>query len=274
MHKLDNFFNWTMTTRKNSDIFLPYGRIVKIKDHPPPGPELDALIQEFGQNNQHLAQNRSNIPNAAWFVSNCETQSHREQFVYELLNHMTVDVFGTCSKKYNKNHKEKKCPKSDTYNGSEDSCYKMLEEKYRFYLSFENSICQDYVTEKFFRPMEHIVIPLTLNGADMKNIAPPYSFINSLDFDSTLQLIQFLVKISKDDALYASYFWWKDYYEVRNDHKDRAQSYCDLCAKLNNPNEPSKYYDDMYKWWIQDSNCHRYSRDLSLNYQPPRDYNG
>ena len=108
----------------------------------------------------------------------------------------------------------------------------------------------------------------------MKNIAPPYSFINSLDFDSTLQLIQFLVKISKDDALYASYFWWKDYYEVRNDHKDRAQSCCDLCAKLNNPNEPSKYYDDMYKWWIQDSNCHQYSKDLSLNYQPPRDYNG
>ena len=142
----------------------------------------------------------------------------------------------------------------------------MLEEKYSFYLSFENSICQDYVTEKFFRPMEHFVIPLTLNGADMKNIAPPYSFINSLDFDSTLQLIQFLVKISKDDALYASYFWWKDYYEVRNDSsKDRAQSYCDLCAKLNSPDEPRKMYKNMYKWWVRDPRCHHYNGIHGLN---------
>ena len=148
----------------------------------------------------------------------------------------------------------------------------MLEKHYRFYLSFENY--EDYVTEKFFRPMEHLVIPLTLNGADMKNIAPPHSVINSLDFDTILQLIQFLEKLSKDNVLYASYFWWKDYYAVRNDHIDRAQSYCDLCAKLNNLNEPPKYYGDMYKWWIKDSNCHRYSRDLSLIYQPPRDYNG
>ena len=83
---------------------------MKIKDHPPPGPELDALIQEFGQKNQHLAQNRSNIPNAAWFVSNCETQSHREQFVNELLNYMTVDVFGTCSKITKKKNVQKVIP--------------------------------------------------------------------------------------------------------------------------------------------------------------------
>ena len=39
IHELNGVFNWTMTFRKNSDIFLPYGRIVQIKDHPPPGPD-------------------------------------------------------------------------------------------------------------------------------------------------------------------------------------------------------------------------------------------
>ena len=77
IHKLNNLFNWTMTFRKDSDIFLPYGNIVPIADHPPPGPDLDALIQDFGFKNQYLAHDRTNDSKAAWFVSNCYTKSNR-----------------------------------------------------------------------------------------------------------------------------------------------------------------------------------------------------
>ena len=175
---------------------------------------------------------------------------------------MTIDVFGKCSKLYNKNYEEKTCKKgcdNNAFDCAKEDCYKMLETNYRYYLSFENSICQDYVTEKFFRPLKYDVIPITLNGADMYNLAPPHSFINIFDFNSTMDLILHLKKLSNNNALYASYFWWKDYYEVRNDPiKDRAQSYCDLCAKLNNPEEPSKIYENMYKWWVSDSKCHHY----------------
>ena len=58
IHSLNNYFNWTMTYKRNSDFYLPYGRVTKIKDHPPPGPELDVLIRDFGQKNQHFAHNR------------------------------------------------------------------------------------------------------------------------------------------------------------------------------------------------------------------------
>ena len=77
IHKLNDLFNWTMTFRTDSDIFLPYGRIVQIANHPPPGPELDALIQNFGLKNQHLVHDRTNDSTAAWFVSNCKTKSNR-----------------------------------------------------------------------------------------------------------------------------------------------------------------------------------------------------
>jgi len=59
IHPLNNYFNWTMTYRKDSDFSLTYGHIFQLKYHPPLGPKLDSLIQDFGMKNQHLAHNRT-----------------------------------------------------------------------------------------------------------------------------------------------------------------------------------------------------------------------
>ena len=69
---MNNFFNWTMTYRRDSDFYRPYARIVKIKSHPE-GKDLEEFIKKFGRENKHLA--RGNKENkAAWFVSHCATQ--------------------------------------------------------------------------------------------------------------------------------------------------------------------------------------------------------
>ena len=44
----------------------------------------------------------------------------------------------------------------------EDSCYQMLNNSYKFYLALENSVCRDYVTEKFFKILQYNVIPGTI----------------------------------------------------------------------------------------------------------------
>ena len=54
----------------------------------------------------------------------------------------------------------------------------------QFYLSLENSLCADYVTEKFWKVLGHNVIPVVLNGANMSNIAPNHSYIDFKDFNS------------------------------------------------------------------------------------------
>ncbi len=43
--------------------------------------------------------------------------------------------------------------------GSLDAVYST----HKFYLAFENSICKDYVTEKFFTRMGHMV-PIVMGG--------------------------------------------------------------------------------------------------------------
>ncbi len=46
----------------------------------------------------------------------------------------------------------------------------MVEEGYKFYLSFENSVCSDYVTEKFWKILNLDVIPVVLSGANFAEV--------------------------------------------------------------------------------------------------------
>jgi len=70
-----------------------------------------------------------------------------------------------------------------------------VEADYKFYLSFENSVCEDYVTEKYYNVMRYNLIPVTYNGANMSAYGPPHSSINALDFSSTADLVEYLKEV-------------------------------------------------------------------------------
>ena len=69
-------------------------------------------------------------------------------------------------------------------------------QNYKFYLSFENSVCDNYVTEKYFNVLKYNVVPITFTGTDFGAIgAPPHSSINVLDFASPKKLVSSIFKI-------------------------------------------------------------------------------
>ena len=74
---------------------------------------------------------------------------------------------------------------------------------------------QDYLTEKFYNLLPYNVIPVVLTGADMSAEAPPHSHINVRDFNTTQQLAHYLLTVDQDDSLFSSYFWWRDYYDLK-----------------------------------------------------------
>ena len=64
--KFRKYFNVSMNYRRDADIrFNTFGSVIRVRDHPPPGPELDKIIKEFGQRNSHLAskENKVNLQN-------------------------------------------------------------------------------------------------------------------------------------------------------------------------------------------------------------------
>lgn len=74
-----------------------------------------------------------------WFVSNCDAKSGRMEYVQELSKHIGVDIYGKCG--------TSSCDKGKDCFGD------VIEPNYFFYLSFENSFCDDYVTEKLMNPL-------------------------------------------------------------------------------------------------------------------------
>ncbi len=144
------------------------------------------------------------------------------------------------------------CPRSH-----ESDCGGMLQRDYKFYLAFENSLCVDYVTEKFFAQMHLNIIPIVIDLHDnLKHFAPPHSYINALDFPSVKALSEYLKLLDRNDTLYNEYFWWKKHFSV-HDHRgnDFKQGFCDLCAKLHNNQLGVKIYDDLTDWWGSKSQC-------------------
>lgn len=159
--KLNNVFNWTWTYKLESEAKWGY-IVVRDANHNIIGPKKNMhwlRLAEMGPVSEELKKKLKNKTKAAaWFVSNCYSRSGRERFVKELqaaLKKYTlnVDIYGTCG--------PLKCSRDN-----QDDCNKMLSNDYYFYLSFENSFAEDYVTEKLLYPLQHDAIPIVFGGAN------------------------------------------------------------------------------------------------------------
>ncbi|KAF2360628.1 Glycosyl transferase family 10, partial [Trinorchestia longiramus] len=129
-HKYDGMFNWTYTYRNDSDVVMSPFRVI---------PKTPA---ELAQPPSALEMRPLPKPRmAAWFVSNCNAHSGRDRIVKQLQKFIDVDIYGKCG--------TLKCGREN-----EVACRRMLEENYKFYLAFENSLCKDYVTEKLFETLK------------------------------------------------------------------------------------------------------------------------
>ena len=247
-NEFNNFFNWTMTYKRTSDFFRPYGWVAP-KDwkwHYPAStlPNLDWYQQyNYSLKSQNfVTKTEKKKKPVAWLVSHCHTHSQREHYVEKLSKYIHVDIIGHC--------------RNNSYCPSEEKCSEYIQEEYMFYLSFENSVCNDYVTEKFWNYLQGKLVPIVLGGADYAKIAPPHSFINALDYLDPKDLAEYLNYLISNQTAYNEYFWWKPYYTVYKDEpKNFARAMCQMCEALNDPIKKTSVYENISDWWINQGEC-------------------
>ncbi|XP_047027974.1 alpha-(1,3)-fucosyltransferase C-like [Helicoverpa zea] len=233
----DDFYNVTWTYKLNSDIRWSYFNIVD-KEGNTVGPRINMTWIEATKpvpfNIKKKIGNKKKA--AAWFVSNCHTISDRQNVSRHTEKamrqyNMTLDIFGWCGRK--------KCPKDRL-----QECLYLLENEYYFYFSFENSLCEDYVTEKILYPLQNYAVPVVFGGADYSRFLPPGSYINARERNAT-QIAEDMYKAITNPNIYENYFRWHNYYKYVK-HPSEADI-CKLCQVLNE--DKSSTYRSFRKWW-------------------------
>jgi alpha-1,3-fucosyltransferase len=177
-------------------------------------------------------------------VSNAAAPSQRMQYVTELQKHVAVDIYGKLG------NLECKCPHHNCPLDDE-VCVEMMERNYKFYLSFENNVCKDYVTEKLWKVLNYKIIPIVLGGSNYAEMMPKKSYINVRDYESAEQLANYLKYLDQNETAYAEYFEWQRYFRA---NVDFSTAFCHLCQSLHEDSTP-KVYEDMGKWWDTDGEC-------------------
>ncbi|KAA0195113.1 hypothetical protein HAZT_HAZT010087 [Hyalella azteca] len=170
--RYDGLIDYTMGYRLDSDIVRTSGAVhFKLNS--------EKLKNDVLQNpNPHPMKKRRM---AAWLTK--VLQQHGLQ----------VDIYGACG--------SLQCGTKRT-----EECYKMVEQEYKFYLSFENSLCNHYVTEKFFTLLRYDVVPVTYGLGQELTGAPKDAYIDVFDFPDVQTLAAYLLYLDSNATAYNEYF--------------------------------------------------------------------
>jgi alpha-1,3-fucosyltransferase len=148
-------------------------------------------------------------------ISWCSKSNGRFKYINELEKYISFDLFGKCGTP---------CP-------TDVDCRKYLSEKYKFFFAFENSVCRDYITEKFFDTLRYDVVVVVMGAGNYSYFIPKSGYINAMDFKTPKHLADYLLYLDSNKTAYNEYFKWKRYIRYQADRPDQAYL-CEMCIRL------------------------------------------
>lgn len=233
MDYIKHHFNITTTTSASSTVRLAAGYKLDLD------PTLEKTLNE-----QNINYSANKTRYVAWFVSHCETQGHREDYVEELKKYIDIDVYGACG--------NFTCGKKFAY---EECDMPVLSSTYKFYLSFESSLCEDYISEKLwrfiFRPIT--TIPIVFGLGKYKEIMPSETYLDVKDYGTPKDLADAIRKIGDDPEVFNHYVRKRLSYKMREAYDASYQRR--LCGYLHKKRKELDIVPDLAEFWSIDTKC-------------------
>ena len=226
-------FNWTIThDRSNGDIFFPYDEIREKN-------EKDFVTLNFTE-----IFNRKN-KTALIVHSHCRTQSKRNEYLSILQKYLDVDSLGACGRPW-------KCGRRHFH----DDCFEIIN-SYKFYLAFENSICNYYFTEKLYQNFDYNSIMVVRGGfrENRNQSVPDGTYISTDDFKSIKSLADYLVKVSNSESLYTELLKKKSLYQSVSHKTVCHRAMCNLCERMNKQDHYRKTIPNISDWVYGGMHC-------------------
>ena len=224
-HRLDAWnskFNYTSTFRLDSDFPVLYGH---------------ARLREIQEHRDYRKIMKTKTKLMAWMVSNCVTQSRRETLAEKLGTYIPIHVYGACG--------NYTCPRSKHL-----KCRRLLNSTYKFYFSAENSLCRDYVTEKFFDVLRYDIVPVVYGGANYSQYGiSPEAYINVRDFKNPKDLADYLLYLDKNDTAYINHLKAARYYDIGGGSLKTNIDWCRFCKHMNDKTRSTNTIRNLRQWW-------------------------
>ncbi|XP_078124007.1 4-galactosyl-N-acetylglucosaminide 3-alpha-L-fucosyltransferase 9-like [Sander vitreus] len=219
---IQGLFNLTLSYRKDADIHVRWRLTLrKNTDEDFVLPKKERLL--------------------CWIVDSDDLRTKSGEgynYYRKLVKHIKVDVYDSSSAEFSK---------GENYFLTISSC--------KFYLSFENSIHRDYITETFNGPLAAGTVPIVLGPprSNYEDFAPGTSFIHVNDFPDAATLAEFLLKLDQNNTAYMRYFNWRPFYTARRhlteENHEFAYAICQACYYVGMTNK-YRVVPDLYKWLL------------------------
>lgn len=147
-----------------------------------------------------------------------------------------------------------RCGEPDPCNRNK-TCVKSLFAKYKFYLAFENSHCEDYITEKTWKSLDAGMLPGTTIYNCEQRLSPD-SFLHVDNFTSPAKLAKYLKYLNNNQDAYRRYHLWSNKCDVFYIYGTNILWVCDMCKKIHNPAKP--VHVNLSQWWTLQEQCNEY----------------
>ncbi|KAL7079848.1 hypothetical protein ACQ4LE_000711 [Meloidogyne hapla] len=227
----DTYFNSSATYRVDSAVFMPSNdAFTRITPDTPKG--------DIWEKNEILERIRNKSHFAYQAVTHCNAESGRDRLTFKLRELIPLDLAGLC---FNGTHR----PNWDYH--------KTEIEKYFFYLAFENSVCPNYVTEKFWFAIRAFTVPVVLTRSVFVGMdIPDNAFIAVDDFSNLNELVDHLKALRNDTEKYFKYFEWTKTY-TKISFGINHSPLCKICELSTiNMREKTKSFLSLNKFWNND----------------------